>query len=138
MTAGNEASSESLAEALSKAGIPIENHAFIMDVTTAIGIAGYRTMRNSRKTYIVAKRRDGKPDLHIYWGFTNGFEEEELKRIANGATRKRSSRRGTWYVEHPLTKVHSGGERSRSTRREAGFCDCGMQLSLTGACANCD
>ena len=138
VTTGEQASSESLTEALSKAGIPSENHKFIRDITSAIGIVEYRTIVNSSKTYIRARRRDGRPDLHIAWGYTDGFSEDELIRIASGATRRPSSRKGTWYVEHPVTRVHSGSERSRSTRREAGFCDCGMQLSLTGACANCD
>jgi hypothetical protein len=136
MTPGSHAS-ESLTEALSKAGIPSENHNFIRDFTNAIGIVAYRTVASSSKTYIKAERRDGGPDLHIAWGYTNGFSEEELIRIASGATRKPSSRKGTWYVEHPVTKVHSGGERSKSTRREGDFCSCGMQLSLTGACSNC-
>ena len=137
MTPGSQAS-ESLTEALSKAQIPSENHAFIRQITNAVGIAEYRTVDNPSKRYIKAKRRDGLPDLYIHYGFTNGFAEEELTRIAAGATRGPSARKGTWYVEHPVTRVHSGNERSRSTRREAGFCDCGMQLSLTGACANCD
>ena len=135
---GERASAEFLTEALSKAGIPSENHKFIRDITNAIGIVEYRTIVNSSKTYIRAKRRDGRPDLHIACGYTNGFSEEELIRIASGATRSPSTRKGTWYVEHPVTRVHSGSERSVSTRREAGFCDCGMQLSLTGACASCD
>lgn len=129
---------ESLTEALSRAAIPTENHSFIREITNAVGIVGYRTVKSSSKTYIRAQRRDGRPDLLIYWGYTNGFSEEELIRIASGATRGPNSRDGTWYVEHPLTRVHSGGERSRSKRREADFCDCGMQLSLTGACANCE
>ena len=54
-------------------------------------------------------RRTSKPgggterrDLHIAWGYTNGFSEEDLIRIAGGATRRPSSRVGTWYVEHPV------------------------------------
>lgn len=138
MMMGDPAASESLTAALSRAGIPLENHHFIREITSAIGIVEYQTVVNSSKIYIRAKRRDGGPDLHIAWGYTNGFCEAELVRIASGAPRRPSSRKGTWYVEHPVTRVHAGRERSRSTRREAGFCDCGMQLSLTGACANCD
>jgi len=138
VTTREQAAAESLIEALSQAGIPSENHKFIRDITNAIGIVEYRTIVYPSKTYIRARRRDGRPDLHIAWGYTNGFAEEELIRIASGATRGPSSRNGTWYVEHPVTRVHSGGEHSGSTRREAGFCDCGMQLSLTGACASCD
>jgi hypothetical protein len=137
MTAENQAA-ESLTEALAKARIPSANHEFIRQITSAIGIAEYRTVGSSSATYIKGKRRDGLPDLHIYYGYTNGFSEEELVRIAGSAARAPSSRTGTWYVEHPVNQVRPGTARSRITRREAGFCDCGMQLSLTGACANCD
>ena len=133
--------SDSLTEALAKARIPSENHEFILRFTNDIGIAEYRVVEAS-KTYIKATRRDGRPDLHIYWGYTNGFtsEEEIVGGAGDAAERKTSSRKGTWYVAHPETKVYDGSARTRSasTRREAGFCDCGMQLSWTGVCANCD
>ena len=60
------------------------NHEFIRQITNAIGIAEYRTVENPSKTCIRAKRRDGRPDLFIHYGFTNGFSEEELIRIAGG------------------------------------------------------
>lgn len=137
MTAGNEAS-QSLTEALAQAQIPSENHEFIRQLTNAVGIAEYRTVMTAGKSYIKAMRHDGRRNLHISYGYTNGFSEEELVRIAGGATRGPSSRKGTWYVEHPLTKVRPGSPRSLDKRREGAFCACGMQLSLTGACANCD
>ena len=49
-----------------------------------------------------------------------------------------SSRKGTCYVEHPVTKRHPGTPRSLDKRREGVFCPCGMQPALTGACVNCD
>ena len=55
-----------------------------------------------------------------------------------GAGRGPSSRKGTWYVEHPANRVRLGGKRSGDVRREGSFCKCGMQLSLTGVCVNCD
>lgn len=131
--------SESLLAALAKAKIPSENHEFIRKFA-AIGIARYRTVDQADKPYVVASRRDGLPDLHIYYGYTNGFtSEDEIVRIAgNEVGRSPSSRKGTWYVEHPTNRVRVGSERSRDVRREAGFCACGMQLSLTGECASCD
>jgi hypothetical protein len=131
---------DSLLAALAKAKIPSENHEFIRRITTAIGIAEYRTAEKVDKPYVIARRRDGLPDLHIYYGYTNGFtSEDEIVRIAgSGVGRSSSSRKGTWYVEHPTNRVRAGSERSRDARREAGFCACGMQLSLTGACASCD
>jgi hypothetical protein len=136
MTAEDEFSS--LYGALSKAQIPAENHDFIRRFTTAVGITDYSVM-GAGKTYIRATRREGGPDLHIHWGYTNGFtSEEEAVGIAGSAVRGASSRKGTWYVEHPVTKVRPGSSRSASVRREGAFCDCGMQLSLTGVCSNCD
>jgi hypothetical protein len=132
--------SDSLLAALTKARIPVENHAFIRRFTTAVGITGYRVVENSSKSHVVASRRDSLPDLHIAYGYTTGFvSEEEIVRVAgNGAGRAPSSRKGTWYVKHPTNEVRPGGERSVSVRREAGLCGCGMQLSLTGECDSCD
>ena len=137
MTTADQAS-ESLTEALAKAQIPSANHEFIRQITTAVGIAEYHSVVTATKTYIKAVRRDGNRDLHISYGYTNGFSEDELVRIAAGATRGASTRKGTWYVEHPVTKVRATSARSLDKRREGAFCTCGMQLSLTGACSNCD
>ena len=132
--------SDSLLAAMAKARIPAENHEFIRRFTTAIGIAHYLAVVRPDKPYVIAARRDGLPDLHIYYGYTTGFtSEDEIVRVAGlGAGRAPSSRKGTWYVEHPTNQVRPAGERSRSVRREASYCECGMQLSLTGICGNCD
>ncbi|WNG94740.1 hypothetical protein [Mycobacterium sp. ITM-2016-00318] len=137
MTTGNQIS-ESLTEALAKAQIPSENHEFIRRITSAVGVVEFHAVVTTSKTYIKAVRRDGHRNLHINFGYTNGFSEDELIRIAGGATRGASTRKGTWWVEHPVTKVRPGSARTLDKRREGAFCPCGMQLSLTGACANCD
>ena len=131
---------DSLLAAMAKARIPADNHQFIRRVAAAIGIAEYRAVVSADKPYIVAKRRDGLPDLHIYHGYTTGFiTEQEIAGVADrGAGRGPSSRKGTWYVEHPESRVRLGGKRSGDVRREGRFCTCGMQLSLTGVCVNCD
>jgi hypothetical protein len=131
---------ESLLAAMAKAHIPTENHPFIRRVAAAIGIAEYRAVASPDTPYIVAKRRDGLPDLHIYHGYTTGFvTEQEIAGVAgSGAGRGPSSRKGTWYVEHPENRVRLGGKRSGDVRREGRFCTCGMQLSLTGICVSCD
>ncbi len=125
---------------MAKARIPTENHQFIRDVTSAIGIAEFRAVVSPDKPYVLAKRRDGLPDLHIYHGYTTGFTtEQEIAGVTDsGAGRGPSSRKGTWYVEHPKNRVRLGGKRSGDVRREGSFCGCGMQLSLTGVCVNCD
>jgi hypothetical protein len=131
---------DSLIAALAKARIPIENHQFIRRLTAAVGITEYHAVVRSSKPYVIAKRRDGLPDLHIYHGYTTGFTtEQELVAVTDSAAeRGPSSRKGTWYVEHPANRVRPGAKRSADVRREGKFCSCGMQLSLTGVCVNCD
>ena len=68
---------DSLLAAMAKARIPADNHQFIRRITAAIGIAEYRAIVSPDKPYIVAKRRDGLPDLHIYRGYTTGFITEQ-------------------------------------------------------------
>jgi len=138
MSTADQPSSDSLTAALSKARIPSANHGFIRDFTNAVGIADYQVVEAS-KTYIRATRRDGLPDLHIYYGYTTGFTaKEELVGIAEGAIRAPKSPADPWWVEHPENKVYVGSTRSADVRREAAFCDCGMQKSVTGVCSSCD
>lgn len=131
---------DSLIAAMAKARIPTENHQFIRRMTAAIGITEFEAVVRASKPYVIARRRDGGPDLHIYHGYTTGFRtEQEIVGIADGgAEYGPSSRKGTWYVEHPENRVRPGGKRSGDVRREGKFCSCGMQLSLTGVCVNCD
>jgi hypothetical protein len=118
----------------------VENHELIREITDAADIVGYRVVHNVGKSYIVATRRYGGRDLHIEYGATNGFDsEEEAVRLAPSAVgRGPSSRKGTWYVLHPVNQARVSGERSQDVRRKATFCACGMELSLTGVCSNCD
>lgn len=131
---------ESLIAALTKARIPAENHEFIRRVTAAVGITEYRAVVRPDKSHVIAARRDGLADLHIYYGYTTGFTSKaEILRVAgSGAGCAPSSRRGTWYVEHPTNKVRPGTSGVHRGQRDAGFCSCGMQLPLTGVCAYCD
>jgi hypothetical protein len=131
---------ESLLAAMAKTRIPTENHQFIRRVAAAIGIAEYRAIVSPDEPHAVAKRCDGLPDLHIFHGYTSGFStEQEIAGVAdNGAGRGPGTREGTWYVEHPTSRVRPASKRSADVRREGHFCSCGMQLSLTRVCANCD
>jgi hypothetical protein len=118
--------SESLNAAVSAAGIPSANHDFIRMVTDAVGIDRYRYVDQADKPYVIATRRDGLRDLHIYYVATNGlYSEVEVIRIAgDGADRRPSgSRNGTWCVEHPVNQSlppgpgHAAeGGRKRSRR----------------------
>lgn len=131
--------SHSLVAALSEARIPAENHEFIRDVINAVGIERFHVVDQAGKPYVLATRSDGRRDLRIYYGATNGFaSEDETFQIAPHAVgRGPSSRKGTWYVLHPINRARIGGERSHSVRRKATYCDCGMELSLTGVCGSC-
>jgi len=133
-------SSESLVAALSQARIPAANHEFIRQITNAAGIESYRVVEQPGKPYVIATRGNGLRDLHIYYGATNGFSSEyEVIGLAGREMDRgeSSSRKGTWYVLHPVNDARVGGERSRDVRRAAAFCECGMQLSLTGVCSSC-
>lgn len=131
---------ESLIAALSKARIPVENHDFVRRLCEAVGIGSYRVAGRSDKLYVVATRRDGLRDLHIYYGYTTGFttEVEIVRAIGEGAERGPGSPKGTWYVAHPVNQVRVGGQRGHDVRREGGRCSCGMELSVTGVCGSCD
>jgi hypothetical protein len=133
-------SSDSLVGALTKARIPAGNHEFIRLFLRAAGIVDFHAVASPAQPYVLARRDDGLPDLHIYYGYTNGFtSQEEIRSVAGqGAVGRPSSRKGTWYVEHPINKVRPASGRSSDVRRKAEFCDCGMQLSLTGVCDSCD
>lgn len=139
MTTHGEAG-ESLIAALSKARIPVENYVFITRLCGAIGIVDYRVVDRSDKPYVVATRRGGLRDLHIYYGYTTGFttEDEIVRAVGKGAERGPSSPAGTWYVAHPMNRIWAGGHSGHNVRREGGHCACGMQLSITGVCGSCD
>lgn len=138
--AGQGSQSDSFVAALMKARIPAGNQDFIRRFTTATGIAEFRAVERADKPYVTAVRRDGLPYLHIFYGYTTGFiSQEEIVAVAgSGAGCAPSSRKGTWYVKHPINQVRPSDKRSRSVTREAKMCDCGMQLSVTGVCSTCD
>ncbi|SDC08175.1 hypothetical protein SAMN04488581_0059 [Mycolicibacterium neoaurum] len=132
-------SSDCLLAALAKR-VPVENHEFIGRFIKAICVPDLQVVDSSDKPHVIAKRRDGLPALRIYYGYTTGFTSEAEATRASGASTvcRPSSRKGTWYVEHPTNRVRLDGERTRNIQRKAGFCSCGMQLSLTGSCSTCD
>ena len=133
----NDEYSDSLTSAMTKVGIPTENHQFITRVTSAIGIAEYHAVEVSTP-YVRAVRRDGLSDLCIYYGYTTGFtSEDEIIRVAGRHVGH--SKEGVPYLMHPTNQVRPpSGQRSKDVRREANRCACGMELSLAGVCASCD
>ena len=134
----------SLIEALTEARIPVDNHAFVWRLVTAVGISGYRPV-DASEPYVLATRADGERDLRIYWGYTTGFPtEEEASRLGKelGAETGRSGKLpGTWYVGHPLNRglgprVGSVHRRQRAVT----ICKegCGQELPVAGVCDNCE
>jgi hypothetical protein len=140
MTTPEDQPPETLLSALAKARIPAENHAFIQKFTDATAIVSYRAVVKPDKSHVIAKRA-GLPDLHIYYGYTNGFKskDEIVSTTGIGTGTGPSTRKPTWYVEHPLTKVHPGAKGVSSIAREGDQCpNCFQQMPLTGICDNCD
>jgi hypothetical protein len=133
-------SHDSLISALNKAHIPSANHTFIQLISDAVGISGYHAVEASTR-YVRAFRRGGLGELRIYSGYTIGFTKDEADRVGVSAdTVRQSSKNKTWLVSHPEHgDLEPRGQADRKAQREADFCEgCGEQLSLTGACNNCD
>lgn len=133
----------SLAEATQEFAIPHENIAVIREVTTHIGIAAYRPA----PTYITAERTDGGPDLHIAYGWSNGFIDEEealaaLGDLASEATTPWQSddRVGLWGVTHPVSRGYeSHSHEARTAERQRRICGtCFMEVPETRGCSNCE
>lgn len=135
---------DSLIAALNDVGIRSDNHVFVRRLMDAVGISGY-TPINADEPYVLAARRDGLPDIRIYWGYTTGFTtNEEASRLAAelGTEAGKSGKlKGKWYVGHP---VNGGlGPRTGNTsskKLEPGKCSrCSIYtLSVTGICPGCD
>lgn len=134
---------DSLTSALSKAKFPLANHAFIRQITDAVGISKFRLVPAAER-YIAATRRDGHGELRIYSGYTIRFlNEEEARRVGAGADTVRESYAsgGGWLVSHPEHgDLERRSPRTVKKKREAEKCpsNCGYELSLTGKCPNCD
>lgn len=128
----------SVDRALTDHGIPTENHAFIREFTSAIGIAAYY----GRSGYIKAVREGDGPALNIAPGWSNGFvSEEEASAATGGNTKHWASGRGTglWGVDHPRFGPGGGSGRSSKEKREWGHCPkCGYARLPTGDCAYCE
>ncbi len=133
--------SDSLISALNKARIPVGNHDFIRQIANGIGLESCRANLDTSKPHVIARRCDGGRDLHIYYGYTVGFpSQEEIIRILGPGAPLHSAKspKGTFWVAHPINEIFDGSERAKDRGRQAGFCACGMQLSLAGTCDYCD
>lgn len=136
---------DSLIAALNAADITSDNHLFIRRLMDTIGISGYVTKNAQSEAYVLAARRDGLPDLRIYWGYTTGFTTEEEAALLGAALGTESGKsgklKGKWYVGHPVNGGLGPRGRNASTKkREPDKCPrCRVYtLSVTGICPGCD
>jgi len=128
----------SLTEALAAYQVPVENHAIVKRICAHLGIERFV---EGPANYFKAVRPDGDLDLHIAYGFTNGFASEEEARAAagEGAALSPSSRgKGRWYAEHPTNQIGDQGGGAAKKQRDFGQCSvCQMALPASGECDNC-
>ncbi len=137
---------DSLIAALNAAGVKSDNHVFIQRLMSAVGIAAYEAKKQKTESYVIATRRDGLPNVRIYFGYTTGFTTaEEAARLAREfgvETGPSGKLKGKWFVGHP---INGGlGPRASTTRtkkpQQTVRCPkCSIwELSASGRCPDCD
>lgn len=128
----------SLTEAL-KGNQPPENHALIRQVCGAVGATRFY----ERAGYVKAVRPDGRPALHIHFGWTNGFVSEEEVRSAVGELGSywrsgRAKKKGLWGVTHPINNLRGKNNRKQA-KPDYGVCPVHfLALPATKICGLCD
>ena len=136
---------DALLQALNDAGLASDTHIFVRRLMDAVGVSEYEPKKQKTESHIIATRRDGLPNLRIYFGYTTGFTtSEEAARLAAdlGVEWGKSGKlKGKWFVGHPVN--HGLGPRDghpRTKKVEASRCPrCGIyELSLAGSCPGCD
>jgi predicted RNA-binding Zn-ribbon protein involved in translation (DUF1610 family) len=136
---------DSLVAALNAAGIKSDNHMFAQRLMNAIGISGYHPKKQKSESYVIATRRDGLPDLRIYFGYTTGFTTaDEAARLAKEfgvETGPSGKLKGKWFVGHPVNGgLGPRGGTARTKKPEPVRCSrCRIwELSASGHCPDCD
>lgn len=127
---------DSLTQALTNQGIPIENWHLIQRVVTRVGISSYE----STTGYLKATRDDGGPDLHIYYGYTGGFiSEDEILEAVGDVDRWLYEKRNLWSVGHPLNRSRGGGtsQLGEDSKPRPVCPDCFLTVPATGKCDGC-
>ncbi len=133
---GTDLAFASLADALRRRRIPIENHALITRIVAAAGADEFV----NRSGYIKAVGRNA--ELHIHFGYTNGIpsEAEAHAILADhggpGAQVYKSKRK--WGIAHPVNAIRDGnGARRQNGRsqRDYGTCpECTYKIYANGTC----
>lgn len=129
---------DSLTEAFADKRTSLENQPFIRRIVESIGVAALF----EREGYIKAVRLEGGPDLRIFTGYTNGFQNsQEIVEAVGNAHLWRSKRRTVlepWGVDHPDHGTSMIGTNSKSRKVEGGLCaECSNVLPLSGVCNFC-
>ena len=125
-----------LTQALTARGIPSDNRPLLERVVEKIGITRYEATVG----YLKAIRADGRPDLHIYYGYTGGFtSEEEVLDAAGDVDRWFYEPRRLWSIAHPVHRTREGdSDRRRRTSRPVAVCpECFLTVPATGVCDDC-
>lgn len=133
---GRQAPYASIDAAFEGHSIALENRELIRRIMSRLPVDGYY----SRASYIKATRTDSRRAMHIAPGYTNGFlSEEEILETAGDVERRESSRRGLWGLSHPVNRIRDGGAGRSTHQRVSEACPtCGLELPLTGVCAESD
>ena len=128
---------ESLTSALTRAGIPAENYAFIRAMVDAAGLTQFSPI-DASEPYVLATGGEVFPDLRIFWGYTTGFaSQEQASSVSGVAGEQPLSGKGAWFVAHPTNRVRRESQRSNH-RPKAALCPtCSIELPLTGVCDDC-
>lgn len=130
-----------LDEAMQSFAIPLENHVFVLEMATRLGILGCELVGTS---YIKAFRVDGERPLNIGKGWTDGFTSEAEARFVagNAATIWPTNRaKRTWGTDHPLMRSRqtTDGANRRRQALDFGMCGtCGIGLPATLKCDRCN
>lgn len=121
----------SLDQAFEAHRIPFENRDVIRRAVAHVGISGY----SGTARYIKAHRKDGGPDLHITYGYTNGFVSREEAEAVGVSAWQSGRMKDTWGFTHPVHNKGSGNKGPKRERRDYGTCpDCNTKYTASGAC----
>jgi hypothetical protein len=136
---------DSLIAALNTAGLRSDNHLFVQKLMSAVGISRYHPKKQKTESYVLATRRDGLPDLRIYFGYTTGFttaaEAARLAKEFGVETGPSGKLKGKWFVGHPVNGgLGPRGGGTRTKKPEPVKCPrCGIwELLANGQCPDCD
>lgn len=132
---------DSLEQALRRTHARMENRPFIRELFSTQEI----TKVERRSAYIKVTVASQEKALHVFKGYTTGFESPEVITDAVGAIQvwQPEKRNGLWAVDHPNI-VHRGESSSRQKLRSVRYeeehkaCpNCFILMARSGICTSC-